>query len=161
MPLPCSYLVTNILKIDDPVEAIAVHMWSGMWGVLSVSPAARPGPCAAARVWGPPPGTRSFLVQGQPAPAKHTCLCARAPLVLPPGHPHHNLLGGLNPPLQVGLFATEEYVAQAYGTKPGTEDGVRYYGGFYGGGGRLFAAQVGAPLCRAGKSPNVRSAAMV
>ncbi|KAL4433285.1 hypothetical protein ABPG77_003333 [Micractinium sp. CCAP 211/92] len=72
-----SYLVTNILKIDDPVEAIAVHMWSGMWGVLSV-----------------------------------------------------------------GLFATEEYVSQAYGTKPGTEDGVRYYGGFYGGGGRLFAAQL-------------------
>lgn len=31
---------------------------------------------------------------------------------------------------------------QVYGTVPGTEDGVRYYGGFYGGGGKMFAAQL-------------------
>jgi Amt family ammonium transporter len=72
-----SYLNAYILKIDDPVDAIAVHMWAGMWGVLAT-----------------------------------------------------------------GLFSTEEYVAGAYGTVPGTEDGVRYYGGFWGGGGRLFAAQI-------------------
>lgn len=45
---------------------------------------------------------------------------------------------------QNGLFATEGFVAQTYGTMPGTEDGVRLYGGFYGGGGKLFAAQVRA-----------------
>ncbi|KAL4448315.1 hypothetical protein ABPG75_005534 [Micractinium tetrahymenae] len=72
-----SYLTSHILKIDDPVDAIAVHMWAGIWGVLSV-----------------------------------------------------------------GLFATDGYVTQVYGVKPGTEDGVRCYGGFYGGGGKLFASQL-------------------
>lgn len=72
-----SYLASHVLKIDDPVDAIAVHGWAGIWGVLAV-----------------------------------------------------------------GLFSTEGYVAQVYGTVPGTEDGVRAYGGFYGGGGKLFAAQL-------------------
>lgn len=72
-----SYLSSHVLKIDDPVDAIAVHMWAGIWGVLAV-----------------------------------------------------------------GLFATEGYVSQVYGTVPGTEDGVRHYGGFYGGGGTLLAAQL-------------------
>lgn len=72
-----SYLNSHILRIDDPVDAIAVHGWAGMWGVLAA-----------------------------------------------------------------GLFSTEAYVAEVYGTVPGTEDGVRKYGGFYGGGGSLFAAQI-------------------
>lgn len=38
LALSCSYLNAYVLKIDDPVDAIAVHMWAGMWGVLSVSP---------------------------------------------------------------------------------------------------------------------------
>lgn len=44
-------------------------------------------------------------------------------------------------------------MAEVYGTVPGTEDGVRKYGGFYGGGGSLFAAQVGLAGRRLSRHP--------
>ena len=77
MYLAGAYVTPYIMKVDDPVEAIPVHAWAGVWGVI-------------------------------------------AP----------------------GLFATPEYVAQVYGVVPGTEDGQRAYGAFYGGGGKLLGAQV-------------------
>jgi ammonia channel protein AmtB len=40
----CSYLNSHILRIDDPVDAIAVHGWAGMWGVLAVSAGVRSRP---------------------------------------------------------------------------------------------------------------------
>jgi ammonium transporter, Amt family len=45
-----SKLVANVMKIDDPLDAVAVHAFCGLWGLIAAALFASKTPLAAAYV---------------------------------------------------------------------------------------------------------------